>query len=175
MRRSIQDLTFARLVFGAGLVAGSLVAPLAMAQAAPTSAATSDTATTKSTVPDTGNVEGSGLAHTRFPIKPSRLSDDGTFRGYLDTVSRDAGRKCGKRQENFVWEFRKGDQAAVDEIYQGTMSNVEQVGWKLKPVTLKSVNSQVTTAFIGDREKERLLIVWIPMEDATMMLVCETP
>ncbi|MBP2311585.1 hypothetical protein [Azospirillum soli] len=115
----------------------------------------------------------SPMAQVPFPEQPFPLRDDGSYKAFLEKIAADVGRRCSK-QENYGWEFRKGDQEKMDRIFQSTMASFEQNGWLTGPVKARSIQDPETTAYLADKDKRRLLMVWVPMSDAAMMIMCET-
>jgi len=115
----------------------------------------------------------SPMAQVPFAEQPFPLRDDGSYKEFLSKVAADVGRRCVK-QENYGWEFRKGDQEKMDRIFQSTVGAFEQSGWLMGPVKSRSIQDPETIAYLADKDKRRLLMVWVPMPDAAMMIMCET-
>lgn len=118
-------------------------------------------------------MSGSPLTQVPFADQPYPLLDDGTYKEFLGKVAADVGRRCVK-QENYGWEFRKGDQEKMDHIFQSTMDNFSKSGWKAEQATAKSVADPEAAIYLADKDKRRVLMVWVPMSDAAMLLLCET-
>lgn len=116
---------------------------------------------------------GSPMAQTLFGEPAYPLQDDGTYRDYLERITTEFGRHC-VRQEQFGWELAKGDQARADHIFQGTMAAFEKTGYLLGPVKPKAVADPETLAYLADREKRRLLLVWVPMDRSLLLMMCDT-
>ncbi|MCW2235518.1 hypothetical protein [Azospirillum canadense] len=116
---------------------------------------------------------GSPLTQVPFDEQPFPLMDDGTYKNFLAKVATDVGRRCGK-QESYGWEFRKGDQQKMDHIFQSTMDNFGKTGWSVGQAKSKSVADPETAVYTADKDKRRILLVWVPMADAAMLLLCET-
>lgn len=165
MRGWMRPLTLAALMLAAGpLTVGSLSAGSAFAQ---------DTGNPPAAKAPPKTMGVSPMAQVPFPEQPFPLRDDGSFKAFLDKIAADVGRRCGK-QENYGWEFRKGDQEKMDRIFQSTMGAFERSGWLTGPVKARSIQDPETTAYLADKDKRRLLMVWVPMSDAAMMIMCET-
>ncbi len=148
------------LILTAALLAVAAPAGGALAQTAPAPAA-----------PKT--INGSPMAQVPFAEHPFPLSDDGTYREFLSKVAADVRRRCG-RLESFGWEFPKGDQAKLDRIFESTMDSFKAAGWAAKAVEARSVQNPDMLVFLADKEKRQLLMVWLPMPDAAMLIMCET-
>lgn len=131
--------------------------------------------TTPNTAPNTApkTMAVSPMAQVPFAEQPFPLRDDGTFKSYLEKIAADVGRTCGK-QESYGWEFRKGDQDKMDRIFQTTMGSFEKTGWLVGETKAKSVQDPLTTVYLADKDRRRLLLVWVPMQDAAMLIMCET-
>lgn len=155
------------------LASGPLVAGDAVAQNAgkPANPGAATGAAPGTGVPKT--MAGSPLTQVPFDDQPFPLMDDGTYKGFLAKVATDIGRRCGK-QESYGWEFRKGDQEKMDHIFQSTMDNFTKSGWQVGQAKAKSVADPESAVYIADKDKRRVLLVWVPMADAAMLLLCET-
>ncbi|MBK3732199.1 hypothetical protein FBZ83_105148 [Azospirillum brasilense] len=118
-------------------------------------------------------VAGSAIAQAPFAVQPFPLQDDGTYKEFLGAAAADLNRRCTK-QENYGWEFKKDDDARRDQILESTLGGFRKAGWKLGEVKVRSVRDPGTTAYTAEKAKQRLLAVWTPMEDAAILLLCET-
>lgn len=116
---------------------------------------------------------GSPMTKVRFSEPAFPLTDDGTYRGYMDRILDEYGRRC-VRQEQFGWEIAKDDQERLDYIFQGTMTNYGRIGYLLGEIHPKAVTDPETIAFLADREKKRFLLVWTPLETSVLFMMCET-
>lgn len=116
---------------------------------------------------------GSPMTKVRFSEPAYPLTDDGTYRGYMDKILDEYGRRC-VRQEQFGWEVAKDDQERLDYIFQGTMTNYGRMGYLLGEIHPKTVTDPETIVFLGDREKERYLLVWTPLESSVLFMLCDT-
>lgn len=116
---------------------------------------------------------GSPLAQVPFEDQPFPLQDDGTYKEFLNRIASDVGRRCGKL-ETYGWEFRKGDQDKMDHIFQSTMDNFSRAGWVVGQAQSKSVPDPETTVYMAGKENRKLLMLWVPMADAAMLMLCET-
>jgi len=116
---------------------------------------------------------GSPMTKVRFSEPAYPLTDDGTYRSFMDKVLDEYGRRC-VRQEQFGWEVAKDDQERLDYIFQGTMANYGRMGYLLGEIHPKSVADSETIVFLGDRDKERYLLVWTPLESSVLFMLCDT-
>lgn len=116
---------------------------------------------------------GSPMTKVRFSEPAYPLTDDGTYRSFMDKILEEYGRRC-VRQEQFGWEVAKDDQERLDYIFQGTMTNYGRMGYLLGEIHPKSVTDPETIAFLGDRDKERYLLVWTPLESSVLFMMCDT-
>ncbi|TWA69102.1 hypothetical protein FBZ82_105259 [Azospirillum brasilense] len=116
---------------------------------------------------------GSAIAQAPFAVQPFPLQDDGTYKEFLGVAAADLNRRCTK-QENYGWEFKKDDDARRDQILESTLGGFRKAGWKLGEVKVRSIRDPGTTAYTAEKAKQRLLAVWTPMEDAAILLLCET-
>lgn len=116
---------------------------------------------------------GSPMTKVRFSEPAFPLTDDGTYRSFMDRILDEYGRRC-VRQEQFGWEIAKDDQERLDYIFQGTMANYGRLGFLLGEIHPKSVTDPETLAFLADRNKERYLLVWTPLESSVLFMMCDT-
>lgn len=118
-------------------------------------------------------MQGSPMAKVRFSEPAYPLTDDGTYRGYMDRILDEYGRRC-VRQEQFGWELAKDDQERVNDIFQGTMANFGRAGYLVGEIHPKAVTDPETIVFLGDQDMRRLLLVWAPLESSVLFMMCET-
>lgn len=118
-------------------------------------------------------VAGSAIAQAPFADQPFPLQDDGTYKEFMGAAAADINRRCTKL-ESYGWEFKKGDDARRDQILDSTLGGFRKAGWKIGEVKVRSIRDPGTTAYTADKAKQRLLAVWAPMEDAAILLLCET-
>ncbi|MBK1842025.1 hypothetical protein JHL17_31970 [Azospirillum sp. YIM B02556] len=116
---------------------------------------------------------GSPMTKVRFSEPAFPLTDDGTYRAFMDKVLDEYGRRC-VRQEQFGWEVAKDDQERLDYIFQGTMANYGRMDYLLGEIHPKSVTDPETIVFLADREKERYLLAWTPLESSVLFMMCDT-
>lgn len=116
---------------------------------------------------------GSAIAQASFVVQPFPLQDDGTYKEFMGAAAADLNRRCTK-QENYGWEFKKDDDARRDQILESTLGSFRKAGWKLGEVKVRSIRDPGTTAYTAEKAKQRLLAVWTPMENAAILLLCET-
>lgn len=118
-------------------------------------------------------MQGSPMAKTRFGEPAYPLRDDGTYRDYMGRILGEYSRRC-VRQEQFGWELAKGDQERLGRIFQGTMAAFGQTGYLLGEIRPKAVIDPETVVFLADRDKHRLLMVWVPLETSLLLIMCDT-
>ncbi|HYH22377.1 MAG TPA: hypothetical protein VD995_27520 [Azospirillum sp.] len=121
-------------------------------------------------------MEGSPLAGVRFAERPFPLRDDGTYAEYMSPVAAGVGRTCG-RLETYGWEFTGLDEAAAqaraDRIFQTTMGAFKAGGYTITEVSSK-VAGPGLAVYTADTNKKQFLLFWAPVQDAIMLLLCET-
>ncbi len=118
-------------------------------------------------------VSGSAIAQAPFADQPFPLLDDGTFKEFMTAAAADIDRRCTKL-ESYGWEFKKGDDARRDQILESTLGGFRKAGWKIGEVNVRSIRDPGTTVYTAEKAKQRFLAVWTPMEDAAILLLCET-
>ncbi|ANC90464.1 hypothetical protein A6A40_00235 [Azospirillum humicireducens] len=155
---------------GAGLIAATPVRAEEPAKSAPKAAAPAKPAGKQGKAK---LMEGSPMTKVRFSEPAYPLTDDGSYRSYMDKILDEYGRRC-LRQEQFGWEVAKDDQERLDFIFQGTMTNYGRIGYLLGEIRPKAVTDPETIAFLADREKSRYLLVWTPLESSVLFMMCET-
>ncbi len=116
---------------------------------------------------------GSPMAQIPFADQPFPLQDDGTYRGILDKIAAEVNRRC-TRQEQYGWEIAKGDQERLDRIFGSTMAAFEQTGYLVGQFTAKTSPNPDFVTYLADKEKRRLLLIWVPMVDSAMLMMCDT-
>ena len=113
------------------------------------------------------------MAQILFGEPAYPLQDDGTYRDYLGRIIGEYGRRC-VRQEQFGWDVPKGDPQRLDRNFQGTLNSFAKTGYLVGPVKPKAVVDPETLAYLADRDKHRLLMVWVPMENSVLLMMCDT-
>ncbi|AWU95024.1 hypothetical protein [Azospirillum ramasamyi] len=157
-------------VLGAGLISATPVRAEEPAKPAPKPAAPAKPAGKQEKAKV---MTGSPMTKARFSEPAYPLTDDGTYRSYMDRILEEFGRRC-VRQEQFGWEVAKDDQERLDFIFQGTMTNYGRIGYLLGEIHPKAVTDPETIVFLADREKSRYLLVWTPLESSVLFMMCET-
>ncbi|NYZ13111.1 hypothetical protein HL658_11145 [Azospirillum sp. RWY-5-1] len=114
----------------------------------------------------------SPLAGVAFPIQPYPLEASEMYGEFIGKAAKDNGRRC-QGLEVYGWEFKKGDQSRLSEIVDTTMNAVEKSGYKLTQVKAPSLESPNSVPIVGDKAKKRLMMVWAPVADAVMLLICD--
>lgn len=145
------------------------LAPGALAQSSPTQTSPAQNAP-GSTAPTT--MAGSPLAKIPFAVQPFPLRDDGTYLDYMNRIVGESGHHCVK-QEQYGWEFAHNDQTAVDKVFQDTMTAAKQGGYHMTKLTAKTITDPETAAYYAVKDKLRLLMVWVPLRDSVLMLMCQ--
>lgn len=119
---------------------------------------------------------GSPLAKVSFPVPPFPLADDGTYAGFMADVAKSMKRTCGTL-EAYGWELTGADAAARQEqaatIVTSTLANVKKVGYRLDEAKGASLPDPEMVAFTAEKERLTLLLVWAPLPDSVMLLLCE--
>lgn len=137
-------------------------------------AAGDKTGTPQTTAPQTS--PGSPLAKVAFPEPPFPLSDDSTYSAFMADAAKEIGRSCGK-VESYGWEFKGADadtlQARVNAVFTGTMMNFRKVGYTIDEAKDIKMPDPEMVAFTAAKEKLTLLLVWAPLPDSTMLLLCD--
>ncbi|KAA0685165.1 hypothetical protein DS837_14465 [Azospirillum brasilense] len=118
-------------------------------------------------------VAGSAIAQVPFAEHPFPLQDDGTYKEFMGAAAADINRRCTKL-ESYGWEFKKDDAARRDQILESTLGGFRKAGWKMGEVKVRTIRDPGTTAYTAEKAKQRLLAIWTPMEDAAILLLCET-
>ena len=116
---------------------------------------------------------GSAIAQAPFAEQPFPLQDDGTYKEFMGVAAADINRRCTKL-ESYGWEFKRGDDARRDQILDSTLDGFRKAGWKIGEVNVRSIRDPGTTVYTAEKAKQRFLAVWTPMEDAAILLLCET-
>lgn len=114
----------------------------------------------------------STLAGVAFPDQPYPLQGTEMYGDFIAKAAKDNGRRC-QGLEVYGWEFEKGDQARLSAIVDTTMNAFEKGGYKLTQVKAPSLESPNSVAITGDKAKKKLLMVWAPVSDAVMLLICD--
>ncbi|QCO15108.1 hypothetical protein D3869_07670 [Azospirillum brasilense] len=175
----MRPLILSALILGAApFTAGSALAqnagnPNAGSQNGGKPAAGKEAATKEAPKEAPKTAAGSAIAQAPFAVQPFPLQDDGTYKDFMGAAAADLNRRCTK-QENYGWEFKKDDDARRDQILESTLGGFRKAGWKLGEVKVRSIRDPGTTAYTAEKAKQRLLAVWTPMENAAILLLCET-
>lgn len=150
-----------------------LAAPLALAAASPTLAQQPDQRQGQTMV---RIAKGSPLAKVFFPEPGLLLDDDGTYSGAIQSVGRELGLNCGA-VESFGWDFkdqpREQQQQHAETIYTGTMDALKRAGYALSEKKVRAIPDPETLVYTANGKENRLVLVWSPVTDATILLVCD--
>lgn len=158
--------------------------PGAQAQAAPAQAAQGQaaqpqtapaqnapgTAAPNPAVPKTMAV--SPLSKIPFEVHPFPLADNGSYLDFMNRITAESGHRCVK-QEQYGWEFAHNDQLAVDKVFQGTMDAAAKGGYQLTKLKPQTVTDSETAAYYAVKDKLRLLMVWVPLQDSVLLMMCQ--
>ncbi|CAO3414492.1 hypothetical protein [Azospirillum argentinense] len=174
MRGWMRPLILSALILGAApFTAGSALAQNAGSQNGGKPAAGKEAAEKEAPKEGPKTAARSAIAQAPFAEQPFPLQDDGTYKEFMGAAAADLNRRCTK-QENYGWAFKKDDDARRDQILESTLGGFRKAGWKLGEVRVRSIRDPGTTAYTAEKAKQRLLAVWTPMEDAAILLLCET-
>ncbi|WP_137103791.1 hypothetical protein [Azospirillum argentinense] len=174
MRGWMRPLILSALILGAApFTAGNALAQNAGSQNGGKPAAGKEAAGKEAPKEASKTAAGSAIAQAPFAEQPFPLQDDGTYKEFLGAAAADLNRRCTK-QENYGWVFKKDDDARRDQILESTLGGFRKAGWKLGEVRVHSIRDPGTTAYTAEKAKQRLLAVWTPMENAAILLLCET-
>lgn len=150
-----------------------LGAPLAFAVASPALAQQQDQRQGQTMV---RIAKGSPLAKVFFPEPGLLLDDDGTYSGAMQRVGQELGRDCGT-VESFGWDFKgqtsEQQQQRADALYTGTMDALKRAGYTLSEKKVRAIPDPETVVYTADGKENRLVLVWSPVPDATILLVCD--
>lgn len=119
---------------------------------------------------------GSPVAKIYFAQPALVLDDDGTYAETIRKVGKEVSRECGA-VESYGWDFRGKDRELAQQqataIFQSTMQELEKAGYKLTEKKVRSIPDPETLAFTADRPENRLVLLWSPVQDATLLLICD--
>lgn len=128
------------------------------------------TATPNPAVPKTMAV--SPLSKIPFEVHPFPLADNGSYLDFMNRITAESGRRCIK-QEQYGWEFTHNDQLAVDKVFQGTMDAAAKGGYQLTKLKPQTITDSETAAYYAVKDKLRLLMVWVPLQDSVLLMMCQ--
>ncbi|HYG84659.1 MAG TPA: hypothetical protein VD978_00205 [Azospirillum sp.] len=120
--------------------------------------------------------KGSPIAKIFFAEPPLILEDDGTYAGAIQRVGKEVSRECGA-VESYGWDFKGKDREQQQQqayaVYDSTMQALEKAGYKLAEKKVRSIPDPETLVFTAERQENRLLLMWSPVQDATLLLICD--
>lgn len=120
--------------------------------------------------------KGSPLAKIFFSEPALLLDDDGTYAGAMQKVGREVSRECGA-VESFGWDFKGKDrqeqQQRATAVYEGTMAALKKAGYTLAEKRVRAVPDPETLVYTADGKEKGLLLMWSPVQDATILLICD--
>ena len=119
----------------------------------------------------------SPLAKITFSEPPYVLDDDGTFAGTMERIGKEVSRPCGA-VENYAWEFRETDAGKQQQhamaVYEATMKALEQAGYKVAEKRVRAIPDPETLVFTADRKDTMITLLWSPVKDAAILLICDS-
>ncbi|WP_448192174.1 hypothetical protein [Azospirillum sp. sgz301742] len=120
--------------------------------------------------------KGSPLAKIFFSEPALILDDDGTYAGAMERVGKEVGRDCGT-VESYGWDFKGKDreqqQQRASAIYESTMDALKRAGYALAEKKTRAVPDPDTVVYTAEGKENRLLLMWSPVQDATILLICD--
>ena len=120
--------------------------------------------------------KGSPLAKVFFAEPALVLDDDGTYSGAMGRIGQELGWTCGAT-ESFGWEFREKTQEErqkhASAIFDATMQAFTKSGYKLVERKVRAVPDPESPVFTAERKDNKLVMLWSPLKDATILLVCD--
>ena len=120
--------------------------------------------------------KGSPLAKIFFNEPALLLDDDGTYAGALQRVAHEVSRECGA-VESYGWDFKGKDreqqQQRANAVYESTMDALKKAGYTLAEKRVRAIPDPETLVYTADGKENRLLVMWSPVQDATLLLICD--
>lgn len=120
--------------------------------------------------------KGSPLARVFFSEPALVLDDDGTYAGAMQRVGKELSRDCGA-VESYGWDYngiaRDQQQQRATAVYEGTMRALKQAGYTLTEQKVRALPDPETLVYTADGKEKRLLLMWSPVQDATLLLICD--
>jgi hypothetical protein len=120
--------------------------------------------------------KGSPLAKIFFNEPALLLDDDGTYASVMQKVGREVSRECGA-VESFGWDFKGKDrqeqQQRASAVYESTMAALKTAGYTLAEKRVRAVPDPETLVYTADGKENRLLLMWSPVQDAAILLICD--
>ena len=120
--------------------------------------------------------KGSPLAKVFFAEPALVLDDDGTYAGAMQRVGKELSRECGA-VESYAWDFagtaREQAQQRASGIFDRTMEAFKRAGYTLEEKRTRAIPDPETMIYTADGKEKRLVLMWSPVQDATLLLVCD--
>ncbi|WP_431856787.1 hypothetical protein [Azospirillum sp.] len=120
--------------------------------------------------------KGSPTAKVFFGEPAQLLDDDGTYADAMKRVANDLSQSCGAI-ESFGWEFNESDlaerQQHASKVFDSTMQAFVQAGYKLVERKVRAIPDPETVVFTAESKAKKLIMVWSPTGDATLLLLCD--
>jgi hypothetical protein len=120
--------------------------------------------------------KGSPLAKVFFSEPALVLDDDGTYAGAMQRVGKELSRDCGA-VESYAWDFkgapREQQQQRASTVFDGTMESFKRAGFTLAEKKVRAIPDPETMIYTADGKEKRLVLMWSPVQDATLLLICD--
>lgn len=149
-----------------------LAAPLALAAAAPVHAQ----APAQPGKQQVRIAKGSPTAKVFFGEPAQLLTDDGTYADAMKRVGKDLSQTCGT-VESFGWEYSEPElndrQQHASKVFDSTMQAFVKAGYKLVERKVRAIPDPETVVFTAENKERRLILLWSPTQDATLLLLCD--
>ncbi len=121
--------------------------------------------------------KGSPIAKILFAAPPLILEDDGTYADVIRRIGKEVSHECGA-VESYGWDFKGQDheqqQKQAEAVYNSTTQALEKAGYTLEEKKAASVVDPETLVFTAGRKENAMLLLWSPLQDATILLICDT-
>jgi len=158
-----------------------VAAPLALAAAPHAHAQQQAQPQTQTQAPSAGKqqvriAKGSPSAKVFFGEPALVLDDDGTYADAMKRVAKDLSQSCGTI-EAFGWEYNEPEladrQQHASKVFDSTMQAFVQAGYKLVERKVRAIPDPETVVFTAESKAKKLIMVWSPTGDATLLLLCD--
>jgi len=120
--------------------------------------------------------KGSPLAKVFFSEPALVLDDDGTYAGAMQRVGKELARDCGA-VESYGWDFKgmppEQQQQRANTVYEGTMQAFQRAGFTVAEKKVRALPDPETLVYTADGKEKRLVMMWSPVQDATLLLICD--
>lgn len=120
--------------------------------------------------------KGSPAAKVFFSEPALLLNDDGTYSGAMQRVGQEVQRECGA-VEAYGWDFKgepkERQQQRADAVFQGTTQAFKNAGYTLSEKKVRAIPDPESVVYTAENKEKRLILLWSPVQDATLLLVCD--